>query len=184
VVRDVSTPAAPAARPTAERMVPWTTGAFAAGEIVALSAVLLAMGLRNPRLLLQDYPGDVRAAVPPKTAAERRETVWWNLPFLCLLFGTPLAAAVVARLQLPALSFPGAFTNAFIVMIAFDLFDWLVIDWLVFCTLTPRFVVLPGTEGMAGYKDHAMHFRGFLVGLGLALAASAAIAGLTLLLPA
>jgi len=164
-------------------MVPWTTIAFVLGGIVVLSAVLLAMGLRNPRLMLQDYPDDVRAAVPPKTAAERRETLWWSLPLLCLLFGTPLAATIGARLQLPGLSFAGAFVNAFMVMIAFDLFDWLVIDWLVFCTLTPRFVVLPGTEGMAGYKDYAMHFRGFLVGLALALVASAAIAGLTLLVP-
>jgi hypothetical protein len=73
--------------------------------------------------------------------------------------------------------------NAFVVMIAFDLFDWLVVDWLVLCTLTPRFVVLPGTEGVAGYKDYAMHLRGLLVGLALALVAFAAIAGLTLLLP-
>jgi len=30
-------------------------------------------------------------------------------------------------------------------------------------------VVLPGTEGMAGYKNYAMHFRGFLIGTGLAM---------------
>jgi hypothetical protein len=151
-------------------ILPWTKAVVAVGGIVCLSAVLLAIGLRNPRVMLQDYPSDVQAAVPPKTAAERRETVWWGVPFLGLLFGAPLAAAIVAKLQQPDLSFAGAFANAFVVMLAFSLFDWLVIDWLVFCTLTPRFVVLLGTEGMAGYRDYGMHSRGFLIGLGLALA--------------
>jgi hypothetical protein len=113
-------------------MVPWTTAALALGGIVALSTVLLGIGLRNPRLMLQDYPRDVQAAVPPKTAAERRETVWWGLPFLTLLLGLSLAAAVLARLQLPGLTFAGGFANAFVVMLAFNDFDWLVLDWLVF----------------------------------------------------
>ena len=164
-------------------MVPWTTVALALGGIVALPAVLLGIGLRNPRLMLQDYPKDVQAAVPPKTEAEQRETVWWAVPFLTLLFGLPLAAAVLARRQVPDLTFAGGFANAFIVLLAFNAFDWLVIDWLVFCTFTPRFAVLPGTEGMAGYRDYGLHFRGFLIGFGISVAASVAIGGLVLLLP-
>jgi hypothetical protein len=39
--------------------------------------------------------------------------------------------------------------------------DLVVLDWLVFVTLQPRFVVLPGTEGMAGYRDLRFHVRGF-----------------------
>ncbi len=44
-------------------------------------------------------------------------------------------------------------------------------------TLTPSFVVIPGTEGMASYKDYMHHLRGFLIGtllstaLGLLMAA-------------
>ncbi len=164
-------------------VVPWTTGLFAVVGIVAFVAAATAIGLRNPRIFLHDYPKDVRAAVPPKTDAERRETIWWSIPLLGVLFGAPLAAAVVARLQVPDLSFAGAFANAFVVLLAINVFDLVVLDVLMFCTLTPRFVVLPGTEGMAGYKDYAMHFRGFLAGLVLAFAASAVIGGLTLLVP-
>jgi hypothetical protein len=29
----------------------------------------------------------------------------------------------------------------------------------MFCTWTPKFLVLPGTEGMAGYKDCRKHAR-------------------------
>lgn len=161
----------------------WTTVAFAAGGIVALTAVLLGIGLRNPRVMLQDYPKDVQAAVPPKTAAERRETVWWSIPFLALLFGLPLAAALTLKLQRPDLSFFEAALVAFVVLVVFNLYDWLVLDWLVFCTITPRFVVLPGTEGMAGYRDYGMHFRGFLIGLGLSIVASVLIGLVTMVLP-
>jgi len=55
------------------------------------------------------------------------------------------------------------------VIFLFNLVDWLVLDWLIICTITPKFVVLPGTQGMAGYKNYAMHFRGFLIGTALSV---------------
>jgi hypothetical protein len=165
-------------------VIPPSTAVFALVAMVAISALLVAIGLRNPRVMLQDYPKDVQAAVPPKTVAERRETVWWGTALIVALFAPALAAAVAAQLQASDRSFAGGFLNALVVLLAFNLFDWLVLDWIMFCTVTPRFVVLPGTEGMAGYRDYGMHFRGFLLGLALSVAASAAIGGLTLLLPA
>jgi hypothetical protein len=44
---------------------------------LVLSAVILAMALRNPRYSLQDYPRDIQAAAPPKTPAERRASAYW-----------------------------------------------------------------------------------------------------------
>ena len=35
---------------------------------------------------------------------------------------------------------------------------------LIVCTLRPKWVVLPGTEGCAGYGDYFFHFKGFLIG--------------------
>ena len=87
---------------------------------LVLSALLLTMIRANPRLMLQDYPKDIQAAVPPKTSAEKHQTRFWGIILLLLV--------------------------------------------LIFCTFTPAFAVLPGTEGMAGYKNYAMHFRGFLIG--------------------
>jgi len=37
-----------------------------------------------------------------------------------------------------------------------------VLDWLIFVTIQPDFVVIPGTEGLAGYKDYGFHFLGGL----------------------
>lgn len=129
---------------------------------VLFSAVLLAMGLVNPRLMLQDYPKDIQAAVPPKTAAEKRQTAFWGLPFWLFLLGFPTLAALSAKTAHEG--FWGIFLTAFGVSFLANVVDWLILDWLVFCTITPKFVVLPGTEGMAGYKNYAIHFRGFLIG--------------------
>jgi hypothetical protein len=161
----------------------WTPFVFAAVLIASLSALLLAIGMRNPRVMLQDYPEDVRRAVPPKTPDERREMVWWAAGLLVLMLGLPLAAVVVTRLQQPELSFSGAFLTAFVVVMAFNLYDLLVIDWWFFCTWTPRLVVLPGTDGMAGYKDYGLHLRGFLIGVGWSVAVSAVDAMIASVLP-
>ncbi len=63
----------------------------------------------------------------------------------------------------------------------FNLFDLVVLDWLVFMRLRPLRVVIPGTEGMAGNDDFRFHLRGFLKGtLGISVL-SLAIAGASLL---
>lgn len=54
--------------------------------------------------------------------------------------------------------------------------DLVVLDWLIFVRSRPRFIVLPGTEGMAGYKDYFFHLKGFLVGVVLSAAVSLATA--------
>lgn len=129
---------------------------------LVLSALLLAMIRANPRLMLQDYPKDIQAAVPPKTPAEQRQTRSWGIILLLLVLAFPLAAALSAKAAQHG--FLGIFLSAFGVPFLFNVVDWLILDWLIFCTFTPTFAVLPGTEGMAGYKNYAMHFRGFLIG--------------------
>jgi hypothetical protein len=39
-------------------------------------------------------------------------------------------------------------------------------------------MVLPGTEGMAGYRDYRFHFVGFLKGLGFCAAGGLLVAAL------
>lgn len=136
------------------------------GSLV-LSALLLSMIWYNPRLMLQDYPKDVQQKAPPKTAIEKRQTLYWGIPFLFLLVAFPVIATIALRLAQPHLSLGAAFLNAFGVALLFNLVDWLILDWLIFCTITPRFAIIPGTEGLPGYKNYAMHFRGFLIGTAL-----------------
>ena len=134
---------------------------------VLFAAMILAMALVNPRFMLQDYPKDIQAAVPPKTAAEKRQTLYWGLPIWVFLLGCPSLAALSVKAANGG--FLELFVAAFGVLFLSNLVDWLILDWLIFCTITPTFVVLPGTEGMAGYKNYRMHFGGFLIGTVLAI---------------
>lgn len=135
---------------------------FGLAACTLLVAWLFLLGRTNPRIMLQDYPPDVQAAVPPKTAQERRQTVFWAIPLFLLFVGFPVAAALTAKAA--GAGFLTIALCAFGVGLVINLFDLLILDWLMFCTWTPKFVVLPGTEGMAGYKDFGLHFRGFLIG--------------------
>lgn len=132
-----------------------------------LSALIFAMERVNPRLMLRSYPKDVQAAVPPQTPVEKRQTLYWGIPFWLGLLGFPVAAALTAD---AAHASPlEIFLSAAGVLFLFNLVDWLIVDWLIVCTITPKFMVIPGTEGMAGYKNYTMHFRGFLIGTVLAI---------------
>ena len=157
------------------------------GLILSLLATLfILVSIRiNPRLWLGDYPKPIQTQVPPKDEQEKRLSRWIGIPFMLLLLGVPLVSAW--RLQ--ALG-EGLLPFASLVLIAagvafvFNLVDLLLIDWLVFCTLTPDFIILPGTKGHPAYKDYAFHFRGFLTGtlfsavLGLLLGGIVWLAGL------
>jgi hypothetical protein len=137
-----------------------------AGLYVALATVfLLALVLYNPRLMLQDYPPAIKGIVPPKTEQEKRLSIWLGLPFILILFAFPVYATFV--FQARAGGEPGFLSlwfYAFGIAFAFNLWDWLVLDWLVFCTITPKQFVIPGSEGHPAYKDYFFHFRGFLIG--------------------
>jgi hypothetical protein len=151
------------------------TIAFGLAACVLLVVWLVLLGRTNPRIMLQDYPRDVQAAVPLKTAQERRQTVYWAIPLFLVFFGFPVAAAL--RAEAAGGDVLTIALCAFGVGVIINLFDLLILDWLLFCTWTPSFVVLPGTEGLAGYKDYGLHLRGFLTGIVISAALSVIIAG-------
>jgi hypothetical protein len=135
------------------------------GAILSLLASLwLVLSLWvNPRIFLHDYPPKIQEKVPPKTEAERRLSYVFGVPFMLLLLLGSFFSTLSLKAQGNA-QFWELWLNATGVVYVFNVVDWLILDWLMFCTLTPRFVVIPGSEGMAEYKDYGFHFRGFLHG--------------------
>jgi hypothetical protein len=76
----------------------------------------------------------------------------------------------LAEIAGPALNFWHIALSVFIIWTVFNVVDLLILDWLFFVTLQPNGIVLPGTEGMAGYKDYGFHLRGSLKGqVGIAI---------------
>jgi hypothetical protein len=52
-----------------------------------------------------------------------------------------------------------AFIHSSLIFFYFAVWDLLVFDWLIFVTIQPDFIVIPGTEGMPGYSDYWFHFQ-------------------------
>ncbi len=151
----------------------------AALYIALASLFLLGLVLYNPRLMLQDYPPAIKAVVPPKTSEERRLSTLLGLPFLLILLLFPIYATFVYAARSDAgAGFVPLLMYAFGIFFAFNVWDWLVLDWLIFCTITPRLFVIPGSEGHPAYKDYVFHFRGFLIGTVFSLVASLVAAGI------
>jgi len=138
---------------------------------IASIFILITMGV-NPRIWLQDYPQDIQARVPPKTEKEKRLSLALGIPFLVLLVAVPFVSTLVLKNQhQDTLSYLSLVIHAFGVVFVFNVVDWLVLDWLMFCTITPGFVVISGSEGAEGYKNYMFHFRGFLIGTTLSVVA-------------
>ncbi len=143
---------------------------------VLLSALIVVSIQRNPRVWMQDYPADIQALVPPKTPQEKRETSIVGILFLIIMVGVPLVSVIAARLTDGDMSFAAAFVHVFGISIIFNLVDLLILDWGMFCTWTPSWLVIPGTAGAAGYKDYRFHARGFLIGTVIAVIFSLIVA--------
>ena len=139
----------------------------------AIMAISLALA---PDMWVGDYPPDIRDKYGPMSprAASLRPLI--AIPFFLANLVVPLLALDNLESKVGSVPFLPALGSSFIVFLTFNLFDLLVADWLIFCTMRPRPIVLPGTEGMAGYRDYRFHFIGFLKGLVFCLVASLVVA--------
>jgi hypothetical protein len=149
----------------------------------AVLAVLIVVSLLiNKEMWLQDYPPDVKAKWGPMSAKAKRQRVAMAVP----LFGLMLAAIVITVVRLPAVlgtevSFLAVFVSVVIEFVLFNLVDAVIIDWLILVVIWPGLGVLPGTEGMAGYRDARLWTINLLKGFALAPVVGGATAGVNAL---
>jgi len=140
------------------------------GAIMAISLVLA------PDMWVGDYPPDIRAKVGPMSPRGARLRPFIAIPFFIAILVIPVLALSSLAGRVGSVPFTAALASSFIVFLTFNLFDLLIADWLIFCTLRPSRIILPGTEGMAGYRDYRFHFIGFLKGLGFCLVGGLVVA--------
>ncbi len=117
-------------------------------------------------MFVDNYPPAIQQKYGPMSPRAARLR-----PFIAaLLFITtlliPLVGLFTLRGGIDPVPFLPAFVFSGVTLLVFNLFDLLILDWLFFCTIQPRSMVLRGTEGMPAYRDYRFHFIGFLKGLG------------------
>jgi hypothetical protein len=139
------------------------------GSLLSLTMGIIILGsLRyNPRLWLQDYPKEIREKVPPLTAQEKRQQRLLVVPFFLVMIGIPLGSTYLLRMESGgSITFLTAYLHTFLVANFFNLFDAVVLDFLILALIQPKFAALPGTEDMGYlYRDWGMHVRNYLKGI-------------------
>jgi hypothetical protein len=151
---------------------------------VLFTLVLLVAVRVNVEIMQNDYPPDIKKAYGPeknpKTRGQRRI---FSLLFLLVLFGVLCYSMLdMARSTSVKLTFLPLFLLVFFEVFTFNLWDLLIIDWLIFTTIQPKFIFLPGTEGMAGYKDYFFHFKGFMTGILFSFVSALILSGIALII--
>ncbi|CAM3979449.1 nitroreductase [Bacillus luti] len=144
---------------------------------IVLSVMILGSLYYNPRLSLTDYPKDIQKVVFPKSIYEKKQTFYFNIAYNAILFGTPFVSTYILHKH-KKLLYIDAYLHTFGILMIFILVDLFILDWLIFCWITPKFVVIPSTEGMKGYKDYKFHLRGAIVGTKILAIVSLFLAGL------
>jgi hypothetical protein len=141
---------------------------------LVLGVIILGSLRYNARLWLQDYPKPIRDKVPPLSAVEKRERLVLGLMVMGVLFGGVFLTTLQLRTYpAGAVSFGTAYLHIFLIVAMFNLFDAVVLDLFVITLLKPRFVILPGAEGMEYlFHDYRKHLTDFLKGMAFCAIAS------------
>lgn len=132
---------------------------------VVFSAAMLVIGRINAEMILNDYPPDIRAKYGSMSEASRRQANWITLPLLATLGLVVALGLGQLRNSVGELTFVETLIVSTVIFQMWNLLDLVLLDWFLLMTLKPKFMILPGTEGMAGYRDYGFHFRKFLNGI-------------------
>jgi hypothetical protein len=125
-----------------------------------LTALIMGSLYYDAEIWWQDYPREVQEQYGPRRKRAERLSYILAVPFLLvLLLGVVRSNRRLRRANGGRLPFRMAFLNSYALLLAFWLHDLLIIDWFLLGVLKPKFVYLPGTEGMAAYDDHMYHLR-------------------------
>jgi hypothetical protein len=150
--------------------------------VIAFTGIVLYVGMFKPRLFADasNLPGDILAAIPPQTEAEKREAKILSIPLFVILIGGMLYSTYTFAAQSGA-GFLPLFLHALVVILVVSTFDLVFIDWVILNTITPKWAVFPGTDGLAGYKNYGFHGRAHLRVLPAQIFGAAITAGLVML---
>ena len=146
--------------------------------VIVTGYLFLIMIAFSPRVWgYQDYPEVVKRKVPAQTKKER--TIAWiiGLPWFVFVAGFPVFSTLALKSKLGGeISFLTAVLNVLVLFLLATLGDLVLLDWLLVSKITPRFVLIPGSD-REDYKDFSHHFKGHAKGAILMVILGLIIAG-------
>lgn len=147
-----------------------------------LGVMILLSLWYNPEIWHDDYPPQIQEKALPMSKKAKKQRGLVALPF----FGATIGMLVGSNERLRqrnggSLSFLASFVHTYSLMVLFNLFDFLVVDYLIMLRMKPQFAILPGTDrDDPAYGDTMFHFAAFLKGFGFTTIPALLIALLTL----
>ncbi|MBE6484966.1 MAG: hypothetical protein E7Z96_09440 [Actinomycetaceae bacterium] len=143
----------------------------------ALWMILVAIAVRRfPFSMEHDYPEDVRAVAKIKPPSRRQKRAGMLFAALSLLLTFALLVYFgISGVGNAERGFLPVFVRVWVICMAWNVVDLLVVDWILVCTLSCKYFLLPGSEGYSGNKNYLFHFKGFLKG-GVSMTIMAGIA--------
>lgn len=120
---------------------------------------------KYPWQMLHEYPKDIQKAsvLPEPTTEKKKNAKLFGAIGSLVIFGALITFGLI-RFAGSKESYGKVLLYIFIIAMIWNIADLLIMDWLIICRITPKWVVIPGTEGCSGYKDYFFHFKGFLIG--------------------
>jgi len=139
--------------------------------------LFLMMVTLSPRIWgYQDYPERVKKKVPPQTKKEKTLAALLGIPWFIFVMVFPVVSTFLLKAKLgEEIPFIQAFLNPFFLFLLATFGDLVILDWLIVSKLTPRFVIIPGSEA-EDYKDFSHHYKGHAKSAVIMIAASLLIA--------
>lgn len=127
---------------------------------VSVSVVILASLYFNARLWLHDYPPEIRARVEPMTALEKRQRMVVVVAFVAI--GFVVCFNSINRLHAENNGTPSllaVFLHVYGLFFIFNLFDAVILDFVLLTLMKPKFVIIPGTEDVHEQFLHSYRFQ-------------------------
>lgn len=135
----------------------------------------------NPRFEMKSFPLEIVNSVNKQTKSEKKGFLIMALPMLLLVMIFLIFSTFFTYKNLN-ISYLVLFLHLLIVFMVWNVFDLVIFDWLIFCIINPKFMILPGTNGHPAYKDYKYHFIGFLKGTFLSVFGAIIIAGIVFII--
>jgi len=129
--------------------------------VIVTGYLFVMMISTSPRVWgYNDYPQSIKDKVPPQTKSERRLAMLVALPWFIFAFGFPIYSTLILKAKLSNnISMWIAFLNLSVLFLFATVGDLLILDWLIVSRITPKFVIIPGTQ-KEDYRDFSYHFKG------------------------
>jgi len=148
-------------------------------SFVVTGYLLILMITTSPRVWgYSDFPQATKNKVQPQTSNEKKLAVVVALPWFLFTLGFPVYSTLCLKAKLSnEISFWTAFINFVVLFGLATVGDLVILDWLIISKLTPKFVIMPGSE-KEDYKDFSHHYKGHAKATILLIPILMSIAGL------